>query len=58
MKRDLMDILACPKCRSGLEQAQEKLICTRCGRRYPIKDGIPIMLVDEAETPQDNAKES
>ena len=29
----------------------ERLVCTRCGRRYPIRDGIPVMLIEEAEPP-------
>ena len=53
---ELLDILACPACRAGVRpegQAPEpeRLVCTSCGRRYPVRDGIPIMLVDEAELP-------
>lgn len=47
--QDLLKILACPACRGEVEQRDEKIICTKCGRRYPIKNGIPIMLVDQAE---------
>ena len=47
--RELLDILACPACKSDIQLRDEKIVCTQCGRKYPIKDGIPIMLVDEVE---------
>ena len=48
---DLLNILACPKCKGELsvDDGQTGLTCTPCKLRYPIKDDIPIMLVDEAE---------
>jgi hypothetical protein len=47
----LLEILACPVCKVKVEydQANQRLTCTKCGRKYPIKDDIPIMLVEEAE---------
>lgn len=52
---ELLEILACPACDERppvtLDEANAKLVCTVCGRRYPIRDGIPVMLVDEAEKP-------
>jgi len=50
---ELLKLLACPACRGEIEPlAGEKgLECGRCGRVYPIRDGIPIMLVDEAAPP-------
>lgn len=47
----LLDILACPKCHSELrvDDAAERLACTGCGLRYPVRDDIPVMLIDEAE---------
>ena len=52
---ELLEILACPACDSRpsvtLDEANSRLICTECGRRYPIRDDIPVMLVDEAELP-------
>ena len=47
----LLDILACPVCKTAVRLEADKLVCTACGRRYPIRDGIPVMLVDEAELP-------
>lgn len=49
----LLEILACPACKNAVRLAGEKIVCTKCGRKYPIKDDIPIMLIDEAELPQD-----
>ena len=44
--KDLFDILACPLCKSGLEYTKGKngLLCSKCGEKYPIKDGIPVLL--------------
>lgn len=66
--KELLDILACPVCKSNLkyDEANQKLICLdenretrefkkgeRCGLIYSIKEGIPIMLEEEAERPKD-----
>ncbi len=48
----LLELLACPACHGGLRQEQDRLACARCGRRYPIRDGIPVLLVEEAEGPE------
>ncbi|MDP2938863.1 MAG: Trm112 family protein [Candidatus Omnitrophota bacterium] len=47
--KELLAILACPACKADVELKEEKIVCTKCGLKYPIKDGIPIMLIDEAE---------
>jgi len=49
---DLLDILVCPKCKNDIEYDEEnsKLICHNCRLKYDIKDDIPIMLIDEAES--------
>jgi uncharacterized protein YbaR (Trm112 family) len=47
--KELLDILACPACKAGVELKDERIVCVKCKRRYPIKDGIPVMLIDEAE---------
>jgi len=50
----LLEILVCPACKADIKEEGDKLICTNpaCGLRYPVRDGIPVMLVDEAEKPQ------
>ena len=47
-----MSILACPVDKAQVVQDGEKLVCTKCGRRYRIEDGIPVMLIEEAELPK------
>lgn len=46
----LLDLLVCPKCRGELayEQDPESLVCTADRLRYEVRDGIPILLIDEA----------
>jgi len=51
--KELLEILACPVCKTDVKIQNTKIVCTKCGRRYPIKDGIPVMLIDEAELPSD-----
>lgn len=48
--KQLLDILACPKCKGelALEEDQSGLICNSCRLKYRIEDDIPIMLIDEA----------
>jgi uncharacterized protein YbaR (Trm112 family) len=48
---DLLQILACPACHEPVRVEGDRIVCTGCGRRYPIRDDIPIMLLDEAENP-------
>jgi uncharacterized protein len=51
INKELLDILACPKCKGSifLNEAQNGLICQQCKLLYEIRDGIPIMLIDEAK---------
>lgn len=46
----LLEILACPKCHAALQpdDAESVLVCTGCGLRYPVRDDIPVLLIDEA----------
>lgn len=53
INKELLDILACPKCKGDLEYVKEcphgeGLLCPKCKLFYPIKDDIPIMLIEEA----------
>ena len=50
--KELLEILACPLCKTDVKLENDKIVCTKCGRRYPIKDDIPVMLIDEAELPE------
>jgi len=49
----LLEILNCPACRGDLSPlaGDRGLECASCGRVYPIRDGIPVMLVEEASPP-------
>ncbi len=55
--KELLDILACPLCKTEIKLENDKIVCTNCGRRYPVRDDIPVMLVGEAELPQEKDKE-
>lgn len=46
--KDLLDILACPVCKKPVELEADTLVCRPCRKAYPIRDGIPVMLIDEA----------
>jgi uncharacterized protein len=47
----LLEILVCPQCKGELEYRADagELVCASCRLRYEVRDGIPIMLVDEAK---------
>ena len=51
INKELLEILVCPQCKKKLILAEDEdwLICESCRLRYPIRDEIPIMLIDEAE---------
>lgn len=50
MDTRLLDILVCPVCKAKLDyqKADSELVCKPCKLAFPIRDGIPVMLVDEA----------
>lgn len=50
LSKELLDVLACPKCKGALEykESENRLICGNCRLAYEIKDGIPVMLVEQA----------
>jgi uncharacterized protein len=54
LDKELLDILACPNCRGDVEYREDEdlVVCIgKCGYRYPVRDDIPVMLVDEAIKP-------
>ena len=50
LSKDLLEILVCPLCKAALEVKPDEsgLKCTQCKRVYPVRDDIPVMLIDEA----------
>ena len=49
---ELLEMLACPLDKASVSRIGHYLVCSQCGRRYPIRDGIPVMLIDEALAPE------
>ena len=49
--KGLLDIIVCPDCHGDLDAQGEELVCTGCGLAYPVRDDIPVLLVDEARKP-------
>ena len=51
LSRELLEVLACPKCKGGLDykKKEEKLVCKKCRLAYRVEEGIPVMLIEEAE---------
>ena len=52
---ELLAILACPLDKQPVTREGNYLVCQECQRHYPIRDGIPVMLIDEALTPDQAA---
>jgi uncharacterized protein YbaR (Trm112 family) len=52
---ELLAILACPMDKQPVTRQGNYLVCQECQRHYPIRDGIPVMLIDEALTPEQAA---
>jgi hypothetical protein len=50
----LLDLIVCPDCRGALAVDDEasELVCTSCRLAYPVRDDIPVLLVDEARRPE------
>ncbi len=62
LEKELLDILACPKCKGSLLYDEEKniLVCPSCKVYYPIEEDIPILLIDYArplEGPQEASQD-
>jgi uncharacterized protein YbaR (Trm112 family) len=56
ISKELLDILRCPMDPSHTSvepEGEDRLVCARCKLRFPIKDGFPVMIVEEAELPPD-----
>ena len=51
LDKELLEVLACPVCKVSVELDGDWLVCSECARRYPVRDGIPVMLVEEAVSP-------
>ncbi len=56
--KELLDILVCPKCKGTLQltKGEDGLVCQNCKLLYEIRDGIPVMLTDEAVPLGDDLK--
>lgn len=56
----LLEILVCAACHGPVEHKDRRhlIVCTDCGLRYPVRDGIPVMLVEEATYPRGHAARS
>jgi hypothetical protein len=48
----LLELLVCPACRADIREEAAGLACQGCGRVYPVRDGIPVMLPEEASPPR------
>ena len=50
---ELLSILVCPNDRGEVtyHEAEQVIVCGTCGYRYPVRDDIPVMLIDEADKP-------
>ncbi|MGN7613557.1 Trm112 family protein [Magnetococcales bacterium HHB-1] len=53
--KELLEILVCPACKGALDYNPDdlELVCHRCNLAFPVRDGIPIMLIDEARKLED-----
>ena len=49
LDKNLLEILACPACKSSLKEEGEWLICSKCRLQFPVRQGIPVMLLEEAK---------
>ncbi len=50
LDKELLEILACPKCKGDVEldSSGKWILCKKCGIKYPVRDDIPVMLIEEA----------
>ncbi len=52
--KKLLDVLACPVCKGGIELHKERIICRACKKAYPVREGIPVMMEAESEPMEEN----
>ncbi len=54
ISQELLKILACPACKAALKEESETLVCAqpKCGLIFPVRQGIPVLLIEEALSPQ------
>jgi uncharacterized protein len=54
----LIELLVCPACHGAIDYKPRRnlIICTQCGLHYPVRDDIPVMLVEEATRPPDKSR--
>jgi len=46
---ELLAVLACPVCKQSLKPGKNSLLCAKCKRAYPVREGIPVLLAEEAK---------
>ena len=58
VSQKLIDLLVCPACHGAIEYKDRRhlIICTQCGLQYPVRDNIPVMLVEEANRPPEKKR--
>ncbi|MCL4534239.1 MAG: Trm112 family protein [Bacteroidetes bacterium] len=49
ISKELLEILVCPACKTKVVLEGERLVCSNCMRKYPVRNGIPIMLIEEGD---------
>ena len=49
--KELLEILACPLDKESVSEQGDFLVCSKCGRKYPVREGVPVMLLEEAVLP-------
>lgn len=47
--KELLQILACPICKNSVSEENDALVCRACRKAYPVREGIPVMLIEEAK---------
>jgi hypothetical protein len=45
---EFLALLACPRCRGSLRREGDELLCPACGLVFPVRDGVPVLLLEEA----------